>query len=445
MFIMYLGYFMVRIYEHLYALIKDFAFLSTADKKKIADKVKANIDGNTYDFGLVQYRKLKGRTVATFLNNNTENVLLRHLFKIIVHLFKIKFSNRDSIMAKVFDIIDIINGNKPALSDFTLVRFDFKDFFYSISTSYIFEKYLKISYLTRENADYLGRFVHDVPYCCAGMSLSNAFAEIIAKDFDEKIKIKLADYNVVLYERFVDDGILVTNKYISETEVKRIILEAIKEVFYDENYDYVLHKNKTKLNTSKFYYLSRRDYASVANNFDFLGYHFSFDSNFDFSFGITSSKIDKYEKKINTFFSKYYSSNPVLTKYFVLCFSSRVIYKTSNSGGWVNKGIVSTYKELRRHISKIDNLTTDFLKNVFRREASVYGSPLPKYLSMSNRYNLYENLKNNKAVIFEQRIGYSTKAISKILSLCGKVPCSKKNYYRLVNQLLMTLELGGLK
>lgn len=438
---------MINIQACAYKSIKDFLRKSRAEQERIISDIETNIKTKCFDFGKIEYRKVKGRrVVGTYSNNYTEIVLLNHIFMVLTKLFHIKFANRDTIMTKVFDIIDILpkRGSSSALNDFTLVRFDFKEFFYSISTEYVFEKYIKYSYLNRDNSDIIKSFVHSVKYCVAGISLSNIFAEIIASDFDSVLKQKLHSCGLVLYERYIDDGMIIVGKYIEESSFKKILDETIEQVFYDPAFADITSMNKVKLSVEKFYYLSSRDVVRCGHNFNFLGYDFSFDNYLNFKFGITNEKITKYEQKIDKIFSKYYVSNPILVKYFVKCFSSRVVYKDPFGNSWVNKGVIATYKELGRHLDLLDKKTSIFLRDVFKYTGIKYGS-LPKYIKIGKTYNMFSNLESNRAMVFNEIIGYSSNDLINMILHLGKMPISTSNYDSLVSQFLSEIKIGKIK
>ena len=134
-------------------------------------------------------------------------------------------------------------------------------------------------------------------------------------------------------------------------------------------------------------------------------------------------------------------------KYFVKCFSSRVVYKSPDSQSWVNKGIIASYKELRRHKDFLDKKTKDFLNNVFIRNAQRYRKivKVPKYILVGKTYNLLNNLVDNRAVIFDPIIGYSYSTLENMVVALGKKPPVKKDYDRLTSLFLKEIKIGKRK
>lgn len=95
------------------------------------------------------------------------------------------------------------------MKNFTIVKFDFKDYFNSVSSIYTFEKYIKSNLSNRQEIDLLENFVYKTKYAYAGLPTSNAIAEIIAKEFDSIIRYTFSGKGLIFYERYIDDSILI--------------------------------------------------------------------------------------------------------------------------------------------------------------------------------------------------------------------------------------------
>ena len=89
----------------------------------------------------------------------------------------LKYPNRNRISRDLFSTLSAT----IQMSDFTIVRVDFKQYFNSISSIYVFEKYLKNDLSNRYEMDLVKAFVSSTKYAYAGLCTSNAIAEIIAK------------------------------------------------------------------------------------------------------------------------------------------------------------------------------------------------------------------------------------------------------------------------
>ena len=70
---------------------------------------------------------------------STENILCQCIKQILDREFKIKYPNRNKISKSLFNVI----GTIKHMSDFTIVKFDFKDYFNSISSVYVYDKIMK--------------------------------------------------------------------------------------------------------------------------------------------------------------------------------------------------------------------------------------------------------------------------------------------------------------
>lgn len=106
-----------------------------------------------------------------------ENILCIVVKNILDRTFKIKYPNRNKITHSLFNII-------PAtiqMSDFTIVKFDFKDYFNSVSSIYVYEKYIKDKILDREYLDIIELFVYSTRITYMGLCCSNAIVEIISQ------------------------------------------------------------------------------------------------------------------------------------------------------------------------------------------------------------------------------------------------------------------------
>ena len=394
------------------------------------------ISGKTYDFGKANYFEYNERLIASFDTNSVEDVISTYLKNGINKLFGIRFTNRNEIMNKIFSNLRVLKN----LSDFTIIRFDFKKYFDSVSTQYIFERYFEHSNISREDKGFLKAYVDKIKYCTAGLTLSNTFCELISQEFDLNIQAKFQTYGVIVYERYVDDGIFILSSYISEGDVKAHINSAINEVFFDKVF---AHKNKTKLNFKKFRIICRRDLQPI-NAFDFLGYEFSMDNQMKFTYGITQKKIDKYSKKIKKLI-EVYNNKPILLRHIIKANSSRVVYYRNSeykySRNWISKGLTANYTELRLVLPNLDAKTNLFLENIYCQPFLDLGLKIPGYLK-TERYRLKSNFEKNRAMIFDERIGISKNQLIKELQSIGYNPMKNPSYNSLVKNYLIEIKIG---
>ncbi|MDY6339795.1 MAG: hypothetical protein SPL61_09220 [Saccharofermentans sp.] len=229
----------------------------------------------------------KKRIIYAYPKFSCEDILCQYLKRQLDLTFGIKYASRSRIMNMLFNVLPIVKD----LNDFVIVRIDFKSFFDSVLTKHVYDKYIKESSLKRSDKELFELYTNVFKYCYAGLCLSNGMTEIVCRDFDESIKAKLSQHGVFFYERYVDDIIIILNKYISKGLLLELMNETVKEIFGN---------SPVKLATSpdKFTYIAKRELSpNDIAIISFLGYEFSIkylindgESEFKFKFGITEKK-----------------------------------------------------------------------------------------------------------------------------------------------------------
>ena len=271
----------------------------------IADNIKTKYLNNEYDFSkmdtLILNQNGKKRLVKQYETYSVENILCICIKQVLDKVYKIKYVNRNKTIHNLFGILSAI----PQMQEFTIVKFDFKDFFNSISSEYVFEYSIRDRLINRNDLDLVKKFCSEIKYAYAGLPTSNIIAEIIAKSFDERLKKKLPANNVVFYERYIDDCLIILNTNVELTDIKEILDSTLKEVFFIDYED--VTKCKAKFSSKKFQYISHRQLSNCSKEsndstvFNYLGYEFTFvldkKSKVVINYGITQDKINKYTKK----------------------------------------------------------------------------------------------------------------------------------------------------
>ena len=169
--------------------------------------------------GIIKQQK-KTRLVYEIKGTN-EKIALKYLKKRLDLEFSIKYANRNCVMRELFSIIE----NISCLGEFTIFRFDFKNFFESVDARKIYDNYIEDTNLKRFEKNLLKQLTELYNYCYAGLPTSNAFVEIIASRFDLILKSKFRDKGLCFYARYVDDGILVFNEKVKQDDrVEKVIL-----------------------------------------------------------------------------------------------------------------------------------------------------------------------------------------------------------------------------
>lgn len=452
-----------RALNHINAKINDIEHKKDENEiNSIADCVLKDFQDKSYDFSqaspIVLKQGSKKRLAKRFDDIfSTESILCQCIKQILDREFKIRYPNRNKISKLLFNSI----GTIKHMSDFTIVKFDFKDYFNSISSVYVYEKIIKSNLSNRFENDLINKFVADTKYAFAGLQTSNVIAEIIGKLFDEEILKDFSSFGLIFYERYIDDGIIVLNEHLPENKCKDLLLNAVEKVFYDKSIQNPPNCT-TELNMQKFKYISKRNISSnQQSTVDFLGYKFILEKKqkgFKIKYGITDVKKDKYKKRIETLirlFSDDHSpdyNNLELLRHRLLAFTCREVYITKRfkSDVWRVKGFISNYGELRYLLGTefMEPSTEKFLKDIIYSSFTNLGLSYPYFLQGDSRnaYSLYHNMLKNKTLLFEPHIGYSETALS---NLCKKLDISivnslgyKRGYGALVRDYLIKTKVG---
>lgn len=154
------------------------------------------IQTETYDFSSfsrkVYSQSGKKRVIYSFPKLSVENMLSHYLKQQLDRAFHIKYASRSKIINLLFNTL-VATKN---MNDFVIVRADFKSFFDSVKSEYVYEKYILPSIIKREDKQLLEKYVENFKYCYAGLCLSNGMTEIVCKDFDIVLKARLTGNGV---------------------------------------------------------------------------------------------------------------------------------------------------------------------------------------------------------------------------------------------------------
>lgn len=415
-------------------------------------------DYNNGNFDFTKYKTIdkkqmgKIRHTKSFDPFSCEETLCIYLKRILDKKFHIRYPNRNEYMHLLFDVISSLHN----MNDFSIFRFDFEDFFNTVSSEYVFNKYISKSSLERFQIELFENFATNTKYAYAGLNTSNILCEIIAKHFDEVLSLKFKNHGLIFYRRYIDDGILVFNKRMGADLCISIINESIQEVFFDKSIA-VKYNCKTRLNNTKTKYISARDLATSnsSDDFDFLGYKFVLSPRFDghskikttFKYGITQKKIDKYSKRIDDMVKVYQADKDIeLLRHQIKSFTCRTVYQIPKYKSliWKVKGFISNYQELRYRLDCLTDETKDFLENSIYKAFVNNGVPIPYFLKGKKEesvYNLYNNLKNYKTLLFVEPIGINRDTLDKMCKQIGVLDMTK-DYDGLVRDYLIKVKVG---
>ncbi len=431
---------------------RDFS-LTDAQVDMKSTMLLADIYNRRFDFSLykreVFTQQGKKRVVFSYSKLSCEDILCQYLKKQMDSVFHVKYASRRRIMNILFNILPVVKD----MNDFVIVRADFKSFFDSVLVKHVYDNYIQNSVLKRYDKELLELYTNEFKYCYAGLCLSNGMTEIVCRDFDERIKAKLSQHGIFFYERYVDDILLIMNKYISKDKFLKLIDSTIHEVFGD---------SPVKLATSpgKFSYIAKRNMiANPSEVISFLGYEFELNFKINnrgrdeitFKYGITEKKRRKYSGIIERAIIQYSKDkNEELLRQRIKIYSSRVVIGRTIGGhtfDWLTKGIVANYNELQYHIDALIPTTEKFLKDLYTDLMNKHNLKIMPYFlkQASNResiYNMFSTMKRNRSIVFQYNIGVSRSTLIKWLKkLEPSYSGSGDSYYSILVKYLETIKI----
>lgn len=300
-----------------------------------------------------------------------ENVICQCLKQLLDKVFRVRYPNRNKMVKTLFNTLPAV----VQMSAFTIVKFDFKNYFNSLSATYVYEKFLKNRLSFRKDADLMKKFVEETQYTYAGLSTSNAMAEIAASAFDCAVRQRFSQSGLIYYERYIDDSILILNRNWESPKIQSILEQVLQEIFHDAQIKYG-KPCKTSFNMKKFCCVSEKNLSQKHIKINYLGYEFDFSiqdlekHKVELTYGITEEKRKKYCRRVGKLIKLY--NDPAspdyrdveLLRQRLRAFTSRVVYVSKYSSGnvWKVKGFISNYSELRYFE---DNKTLEKIRWIF--------------------------------------------------------------------------------
>lgn len=428
------------------------------NEQEIYDKtIIVSEDLATHRFDFTRHRSTvltqgeKKRRVVHYEELSTESILCQYVKQMLDRQIKVKYPNRNKVIHTLFDCLKAVKD----MSSFTIIKYDFNDYFNSVSTTYVFEKYLSQVITNRFEFDLLRNFCQQSEYAHIGLCTSNVISEIIAIDFDNQIRSLFASKGILFFERYIDDTILIVNQHISNKDCHDLLRQALDSVFHDKSIC-ADKPCKTKFNKSKYRYISRKDLKQTPS-FDFLGYEFTFSqkkNNVLIKYGITQEKREKYNKRLSKMIADYKSNHDLeLLRHRISAFTSRTVYISSrfHQSTWNVKGFISNYGELRYLLETefIEPDTKIFLESMVCDAFKTASISLPYFIRGSKNqqgYNLYENMLKNRTLLLVEQIGCDK---GKMQNLCSQIGIKsklsngmEKSYRELVHQYLIKTFIG---
>ena len=422
--------------------------------QRILEEMRTAYEEGKVDFS--KYTKVrlrqgrKKRDVKMYETFTYEEFLSIYLHNQLKYRFRVEFPNRNTYIRSLINTVYALKD----MSDYTIYKFDFADFFNSVSSVYVYQKFIRGQGLERDQEDLLEKYVRETRYAYTGLCTSNIFCEIAAQHFDDLLNQSCSGKGLIYYRRYIDDGVLIFNRYLSKEDCQELVNRAIKKTFHDSVE--AQPRCKTALKKEKIKYIARRDLIGTSPTaaFDFLGYEFSLAAKgkaTDVAYGITDEKKEKYRKRVRRFMKHCAadsSEGMVLLRHQLRAFTHRTVYQVERNKKtiWINKGFLANYHELGNHLDQLSDSTRDFLKNVLTEEADAILKSRPYFLRDSdnpeNIYSLYHNLKRNRTQVFVERIGIDYKKLRSMCQEIGIDPDSCKGYDSLLKAYLNRVGVG---
>lgn len=398
------------------------------------------------DFNVISKMKIckEGKHRNVYLTDDPFiQATLNYLSKRLQVEFSIKYPNRDKIMEVCFPLIDSLTE----LEDYTILKFDFENFFESVEIEYIYNKYIKHSDLYSYEKNLILLLNEKFKVCSQGLPTSNVLIEIISNDFDKMINSCFIREGLVFYRRYVDDCILIFNHRVEKEHILDQV-NRLREMVFGSN---------VSLSSAKTFYQTK--YCGD-EGFDYLGYKFNKkywdnDKSYYFEFGIAEKKIVKYKIQLDKIFAAYSDdTDECLLLRRLQYYDSRIVYynyngsKYVNNSSWDVRGIIENYKMLRRYIiydsknekrifrggkkkvpARIGIETYQFLKHYVRNKRNELTN-IPQYLIQKGceNHSLWHGFIHNKSIVFQPNIGWSNNFLNSRLSELG-IATNRKSYY----------------
>lgn len=381
--------------------------------------------------------------------NYYDRLVFQYHKKLLDEIFKIKYPDRNTIIDELLNIVPFLEDYQHAI----IYKFDFKNFFPSLSVKSVIDKLDVHPQLMVQEFEFIKNNFNDkVLY--PGLGIVNSFSEIIATEFDRRIRAHYKE-NLIYYSRYVDDAILILDQPFEEKDVKKVILEFAKKNISES----------IEFNDSKSRYFNIKEMAKNKDeiHIDFLGYKFTITDQ-RFKLGIAQSKLNKEKLKLQKIFEDFNNVNNFnLLKLRLDTYYKRITYygpyHGKNEYTWQVRGISTTYGKLRPYVSfsnshkssKIDKETLDFLtgtslkrisgealKDCDRQTKRKVTNMLENHIKNSHYINLFVK---NKAVLLNKDIGYTYNHLEKILSNTKVIESKANNlsYDELVQKYFETI------
>lgn len=391
----------------------------------------------------------KKRVAYSYPRLSCEDIICQYLKCQLEEKLQVKYASRDRIANILFNILPVVKD----MNDFVIVRVSFKNLFDSVLTKYVYNKYIKNSGLKRSDKDKFEEYVNKISCCHSGLCLSNVMVEIICRDFDEHIKSRLYSFGLVIYERYIDDILIVMNKYMPQENFLELTTACISEVFGNLPV-------KLEMRAGNFSYITRRafrqDAGNYIENFSFLGYEIGLEKGANaniilLKYGVDAKERERFKDILRKAITQYsMDGNLELLRQRIKIYSSIVVVNGVSTVKFDRKKdcILCKYSELIHHPNQLATDTRRFMKGIYFDLYREFGNevPIPYFLKNSHRepsiYNIFSNLNRRRIILFHDSMGVSSEMIINWMGKLNRVYSGDvQDYYRIVSDYLELIKI----
>ncbi|MED0977005.1 hypothetical protein P4T49_17730 [Bacillus paranthracis] len=412
-------------------IIAELAECYKKEEKEILDILKEHVKISPYET-----MNSGDRIIINKFHIIEEEQIVLDYYKLLLNMYcNIKFPNRSYIMTELMNLMPILDNYHA----YTIYKFDFKDFFYSISSKKSFEYISDLVNLKTNEYIFLKKYTKENHELIPGIGLHNSLVELNGNLFDLEMK-KAFKEGFLYYARYVDDCILILDEKVAKDKIESIVLNLMKKCF----------GNNITINYDKTDYFQSGDKNYKIN---YLGYVFEKGQSAkqQFKFGIADKKLDKYKKQIEKIILEYNADGDLEMLSFKLeLVFKRVVYygtrKNSNKYRWQVRGISDSYKELKRFMKnnndyeKITRSTKGFFCKSIEESFGRNQIPMPaKIKNQLKNKKFISCFLNNQALLLHQKLGLRHGDLKRKVKIVYKDNVEDCNYNELAEKLLKNI------
>ena len=303
------------------------------------EELTSELNNDTFKFSSLKKTNAHGK-VQYSLSDLRDFLVAKLVNHELIKAYEIKLVDRDNISKQIAVFLQ-------EKVDFTVYKFDVKDFYESINVQEIISKIKTDQLIPMQSIRLITDLFIDKESIPRGLPLSSTLSEIFMQDIDDKISNLLGVYH---YIRYVDDMILFVHDkecmradYIKENV--KSILEGKKLYLNDEKYNKIEIRKKD--NSAKI--------DSPPKILEYLGYKFTRTKD-QLNIKIADKKISRFKRRIYYTIKDYCKTNDKQLLIDRLRFLSGN-YKINVGFGKVLAGIRCNYKLLtfNTHKDQLDH------------------------------------------------------------------------------------------